>query len=221
MQEFIDKYFSEYVKLSRIHNPFIESGLSIPIPPTSLEMQEIISYLKENDLDPIVVGTIAVIKHLKLTNEEIRRGEVRPTARLEIFVSRKPSAPPEGWHVAPPSEDKIFWTSPSGGQASILVAGQKLSNGIQIPESIGKDPESELAGCPIGNVLSLFQMKLNSSLPKDLTDFLNIAVRIGIPDDLQEDLLNSRQKHNLKAARFWLKHRAARQNRVEDGEEHV
>lgn len=67
---------------------------------------------------------------------------------------------------------------------------------------IGKDPESVEMGCPIADLQSIFELKLNSSRVKDFTDLIALSRVVGIPTNLQAS--NETQKENLELLKMMI-----------------
>jgi len=202
IHEFVEKYLSKFLHECQIRNPFIAEGQKVSIPPKSEEVEELILYLQHNHVDPIIIGTIAVIKHLKITDEDIHARLFRPTHALELFITKDPPKPPEGWLIVNES-NVLSWLSPSGGCVHFLE-GKTLTEPT-CPYKIEKDLESELMGCPVANVRTIFLMNLNSDREKDIAELMSLAQRVGLPKDLNEQSLNSKQIKNLKFLKMWIK----------------
>lgn len=101
----------------------------------------------------------------------------------------------------------ISWISPSGGYVDFLVAGHRFPDNNINPMKIGVDVKSMEAGCPIADVASLFQLKLNSFREKDLTDLVALARKVGIPREIYRFKLNKTQQDNLTLVDLWIKSR--------------
>lgn len=199
--EFIEKYLSKYLSQCQKRNPFVEEERYTNIPPTSKELEQLISYLSEKDVDPVIIGSIAVIKHLKLTTEDIHARTFRPTQELDLLISKKLPDPPPGWHCNEEIREISSWISPTGGYVEFLMAQDMLPKN----DKIEKDPESIAMGCPVADLLTLFKLKLNSSREKDLADLMSLARRVGIPQEVDKHLWNDIQMKNLELLRLWAK----------------
>jgi hypothetical protein len=114
--------------------------------------------------------------------------------------------PPNGWRRDGKSIGVISWISPMGGYVDFLIAGQNFPDNNKNLKKIGKDPESEKMGCPVADVLSVFLLKLNTYRNKDLQDLINLALKIGIPKEIERQVLNPTQKDNLTIIKLWLAH---------------
>lgn len=79
----------------------------------------------------------------------------------------------------------ISWIAPSGGYVDFLEANHIYPSGSQNPSEINKDPEPEHNGLPVADLISIFQMKLNSPREKDLFDLIALAKKLGIPKKTQ------------------------------------
>lgn len=177
------------------------------IPPTTREIDNLISYLNEKDLNPIIVGSLAIVQHLNFSLQELEREDFRPTEDIDIFVSSLPHAPPSGWRRDYQSIGVISWISPSGGYVDFLEAGQKFPDSQKNLTKVKKDPNSENMGLPTADLSSLFQLKLNSSRVKDIQDLIFLSERVGIPDEIEKKNLNELQKENLAFIRLWLENK--------------
>lgn len=208
MSKDIWRYLSNYLEHCRNNRPQGEDIQTDHIPPTGREVQDLISYLKNKGLEPVIVGSVAVIKHLNLASNDFNSGDFRNTQDLDIFVSQQLPSPPPGWSRDMASIGLTSWISPSGGYVDFLVAGHIFPDRHRNPQKVVKDPESASMGCPLADVVSIFKMKLNSNRTKDLTDLVAIACRIGITKDLEKEPLNSTQKENLEAVKLWVEHGA-------------
>ena len=150
----------------------------------------------------MIVGSIAVIRHLQLTIEDINARIFRPTQKLELFISQKLPAPPSGWQLNQSPVGLTSWISPTGGIVDFLTARDIFPGDLY---SVGKDPESVTMGCPVADVQTLFLIKLNSDKERDLLDLLLLACKLGIPKDLDNLLWTLQQRKSLEFVRRWVK----------------
>jgi hypothetical protein len=194
---FIEKYLAKFLAVSQILNPMSEVKGKTLFPPSSAEIEILIPFLQLQDLDPVIIGSIAVVKHLKITDQDIQQREFRPAHALEIFVIKSPQEIPEGWKICNEILDGLVWISPSGGFVIFSIMGTRLSDGSDYFPSIVKDLESVAMNCPVADVSTLFKMKLNSNLVKDLYDLMCLTRRVGIPKNLEDVELNKMQAKNL------------------------
>lgn len=65
-------------------------------PPSAEEIETLISYLKTNGLDPIIVGALAVVSYLKPSSKNIAGDPFRQTEDIDIFVTKLLPSPPSG-----------------------------------------------------------------------------------------------------------------------------
>ena len=172
-------------------------------PPNEREIQSLIDYLKENGLDPILVGSMALVKHLKPSREEMLNENLM-TKDIDVFITSSPPNPPAGWRRDRQSLGVISWISPSGGYVDFLEANHYYPDGNRNPTQIGKDLESEKIGCPIADLVSVFLMKLNSHREKDLFDLVRLVKKVGIPKELKRQPLNRAQKDTLSLIELWI-----------------
>jgi len=200
-KDFIGHDVAAYLSNSR-------SKENMHIPPTSKEVEELISYLRSKDIDPIIVGSVALITHLKLNSQDLK--DHNPTKDLDLFISESPLArlppPPPGWSRDREAVGVVSWISPKGGYVDFLIAGHCFPGQSKIPKKITKDPEFEKMGCPVADICSLFILKLNSSREKDLLDLLSLSRKVGIPKELKKHTLNEIQRENLSLLQLWLEH---------------
>lgn len=193
----ITDLITEFLRRSRVKRERTEH-----IPPTGQEVEELISYLREKGVDPVVVGSLAVISHLDIASQSV----VGPTKDLDLFISEQLPDPPPRWRRDARSIGLISWISPSDGYVDFLVAEHRFPDNSRNLKTIAKDPRSEMMGWPFADLLSLFLLKLNSPRPKDFTDLLLLAKKVGIPKDLERQRLDDQQRENLELIRLWIKH---------------
>ncbi|MCE5315908.1 MAG: hypothetical protein LLG04_00915 [Parachlamydia sp.] len=199
IRDFIKKYLAGYLAECQMHNPFIEGDQYSPYPPTSQEIEELILYLQHVGVDPVIAGTIALVKHLNLTSEDIHARDFRPTHKLEVLISKTLPNPPKQWQLNKESEGS--WISPKGGVVEFLME----EDALKAPNKVGRDPESVKMGCPVTDVQTIFKMKLNSDWEKDLAELMTLTRKVGIPNDIDNKLWNSIQRKNLNILKFWAK----------------
>lgn len=191
----------EYLKHSRNQ----ADGTS-KVPPNGKEVEELISYLRENGLDPIIVGSVAIVSHLRLTSQELKNQNFRHTVDVDFFVSKMLPNVPLGWRRDMQSIGVHSWISPTGGYVDFLIAGHRYPDNNQNPKEIGKDPESLKIGWPVADIVSLFQLKLNSYREKDILDLVALARKVSIPEKHLKMLkLNETQLNNLELIKLWIK----------------
>lgn len=192
------KYFAKFIDQNRK----MGQAMDVPhFPPIGKEIEELISYLKANGVDPIIVGAFAVIKHLKMNEREFQSKDLRATQDLDVFVSSALPNPPPGWRRDRNSIGVISWISPSGGYVDFLMANHVFPDNRKNPDKIGKDSDSN--ELPVADLVSLFQLKLNSHREKDLLDLVQLARKIGIPKNIERHTLNSVQRENLELVKIW------------------
>lgn len=173
------------------------------VPPSVKELENLIQYLQSKGVNPIIVGSLAIAHHLKVTKEKVDKS-FRATEDLDLFVSTNLPSPPFGWKRDQKSIGLISWISPSGGYVDFLVAGHRFPDNHINPQKLGVDKDSMEAGCPVADIAALFQLKLNSYRTKDLTDLVALAREVGIPKELRLLRLNQTQKDNLQLVDLWI-----------------
>jgi hypothetical protein len=218
----------------RIHlSQYLDKSRSKPIeppqmPPNALEVANLIAYLRQKGLDPIIVGSVAMLLHLskkRLQNnasavESVHDIEIflevphepdyfenkyRLTKDVDFYISKNIPPPPSGWRKDRESIGVESWISPNDGFVDFLIKGQRFPHSLPTPQKIEKDPEFEKLGLPVASLQSLFALKLNSERVKDTEDLLNLAKQIGIPK-FPENSLNPVQKENLNLIEIWMLH---------------
>lgn len=194
-KEFIEKYLTPYLSLCHSFNPLIERIETTPVPPNSEELYKLIEYLMENDIDFAIVGSIAVARYLELTNKDVHQGFFRPTNALEILVVNALPAPLKGWKVV---EKPKLWFNPKTNSYVQFFNATEIFPQEAPFNVIGKDPLSVRMGCPIADPLTLFKMKLDSGLTKDILELTYLIEKIGFPSELENQLWNKMQITRLK-----------------------
>lgn len=170
-------------------------------PPAVEEIQTLISYLRTNKLDPIIVGALAVVSYLQPVGEYFRQ-----TEDVDIFITQSPPSPPPGWTRDRKSVGVPSWISPTGSHVDFLIAGHQFPDGSEVPKNIEKN-RNATNNWPIADLTSLFLLKLNSFRDKDLFDLVELANKVGIPDPLKNRTLNETQRNNLETIRLYLQHK--------------
>lgn len=203
VHDFLEKYFAKFLSESRIRNPIVEEKLDISIPPLCEEVESLILFLQNFDLDPIIIGTLASIKHLKITEADIQMRLFRPAPSLELFVKKPPSLMPPGWKETDRAEG-ICWISPSRGYVDFKMP-EDLLPVFKNSEPIEKDQESVEQGCPVASLRSIFRLKLNSEFTNDLSEILSLMRRVGLPSNLEKDLRTEIQWKNFEMIKHWAK----------------
>jgi hypothetical protein len=163
----------------------------------------IIIYLQQLGLEPVIIGTLASIKHLKISEDDIRNRLFRPAPFIELFVNKKPMHALNGWKIEERAEG-LFWISPSGGYA-VFRMPEDLSHLFTFFESLEKDSESLEMECPLASLSSVFKINLNSEYSNDLSEILTLVRRIGIPEGIEENLRTATQKKNFQMLKHWEK----------------
>lgn len=205
--DFIEKYLAAYLSECRAQNPFVKLEQKIPIPPTGKEIEALVSYLINSKVDPVIIGSIAVIKHLHITAEDIKARSFRLTQKVELFVSQFPPNLLSGWQINKNSKVLTSWISPTGGTVDFLKIEDLFSESVESQYVVEKDPESVNMGCPVADMQTLFLIKLNSDQERDLLDLLTLARRKNIPENLDKHLWTSTQRKNLDFIKLWIKGR--------------
>lgn len=215
MGENFKETICKYLSKSRFN------GKNTKFPPTGEEIEKLISFLTEKGLNPVIVGSLAVVKHLKLTCIEIESNLFPPTEQVEfsfsspsdsfrttqdvdVHVNKSLPSPLEGWRRDMESIGVTSWISPSGGFVDFLISGDRLPGGSITVKTVNKDPESINTGWPIADIASIFLLKLNSPRNKDLFDLVALACKVGIPK--LTDRLNQQQTENLETIKMWLQY---------------
>ena len=192
----------KYLAQCRVRNA--AEDVDTHVPPTSEEVEELIVYLREHGINPAIVGSTALLKHL---GDDIDIGkDFRPTADLDIFVNKPPPKQlPEGWHRDPEAVGLISWISPSGGYVDFLQGGHEYPGGRKNPSSVSID--TSISEFPVADVASVFKLKLNSERQKDLLDLVALARRTGVPPSSALGKLNAQQRENLQMISQWVQYK--------------
>lgn len=202
-QSFIKQYLTPYLLQCRTYNPLLESEEITPVPPTSRELEMLVSYLLKNGVDFAIVGSVAVARYLELTKEDIHLRNFRPTHSLEVLITNTLPSPPKGWRL---DEESMRWFSLKNSHVRFVMSADIFP---QEERNIGKDPESVAMGCPVADLLTLFKMKLNSDRVKDMSELVTLIRKVGFPDNLESQLWSANQVKRLELIKNGLKFRRA------------
>ena len=205
MHNFIEKYFAAFLIESRIRNPFVEYEQLIKIPPTADELEELIIFLQNKYLDPVIMGTLAVMKHLVVTPADIKNRTYRPIQTIDLLVSKLPEQLLDGWQLDKDSSLKLCWISPSQGYVKFFNFKDEFPLELEKISTAVKDQESVLMNCPVADVETLFRMKLNSGKERDMLDLMMLTRKVNIPKDIELKLWNDVQRKKLEFLRHWAK----------------
>jgi len=197
---------ARYLAQCRVRNSLVEAA-DTQVPPTAGETANLLAYLKAHGLDAAIVGSVAVLHHLRGTPEA---GAFRPTVDLDVFVratfQRLRQLPVlDGWRADPESLGVVSWISPTGGRVDFVTSGQEFSNSVgAMPRAVGVAANSP-TGMPVAQVRDLFRLKLGSYRAKDLTDLLTLSRAQGrAPTPAELGTLNPTQRENLGIINQWL-----------------
>lgn len=193
--EFIRNHFSQYLSECRSQSPLLDSDNYHTFPPSEQEISSLIEFLLSKNLDPIIVGSIAVIRYLDLPKQNDQK--YRLTSSLEILISSPLSSPLDSWKVKDSPSPIISWISPSGGKVDFFQVNDVFPISLT-PYSVEKDKESVIAQCPIASPKSLLLLKLSSNEPRDMLDATLLIDEIGFPRDLEAYFWTSLQKENFQ-----------------------
>lgn len=205
-QSFIKKYLNSYLLQCQRYS-LNESEDITPVPPTSKELEMILSYLKANHADFAIIGSIAIVKHLELTADDYYQRVFRPTKYLEILISTPIPTPPKGWKL---DEEMEAWFTSKNHYVKFLSTNGFFPNQEM---KIGKDPESFETGCPIADLLTLSQVNLNSGWVKDLLEIVTLWRKVGIPENLEQKLWNAKQLKQLELIKLGPMKRSQNENK--------
>jgi hypothetical protein len=202
LTDFIEKYFGKFLEKSRVRNPYTILDQKAHIPPTSNEVKTLILYLQAHGMDPIIVGYLAAIKHLKITDIDIQSRLYRPAFALEIYLSSYPPPPPKNWKINNDFHEMIAWISPENGCVLFFIKEEKLPSDILVFD-IQKDLESIEMGYPVADVTTLFKMKLKSNNTFDLYQLMCLVRKFDLPKELNNMSLNKQEENNLDFLKRW------------------
>lgn len=199
--DFITKYLTLYLAQCQLFNPLVESKEVTCVPPTAEEVEELVTYLSKNKVDFTIIGSVAVARYLELTSQDIHNQIFRPTHTLDMLVTAKLPQPPEKWRLM--KENKIVvWISPGGGWVEFFKVKDIFPKNFS---KIGKDTESEIATCPVADILTLFKMKLNTNYENDALELITLIRKFGYPKNIEQHLWSETQFKNLKLIKMWTK----------------
>ena len=187
-EAFIQKYFARY--LAYCH----KQGSSIP---KSNELKKIISYLSNKHLDPVIIGSLAIFKYIKLSDEDFNKRKLRLLHTINLVISKDPCTPPPRWKSLIGKTGRTFWISSAGNIFELI----KIRDLFQQPPKqfhISCDPESIQMGCPVADIFTLFLINLDSGRDRDFFDLLSLAKNVGISKDIDKHLWTPRQIEKLK-----------------------
>ena len=179
-------------RCSQVHT--FELGATVP--PTVDEVRFLMNHLESANIRNGLCGSTAVYTYL---TEAL--ADFRPTLDIDVFTSREPGRPPEGWRINREAVGVTSWIAPSGGVVDFLVAGSMLPNGTTVPRNIKvvAYPDSEFRVVALDD---LVRLKLNSTRDKDLQDVIRLAR--SCRSCLSVAKLNEQQRENLQLVQLWL-----------------
>lgn len=180
-------------------------GQSSHKPPSEKELLDLIAYLQDKGLDPIIVGSVAIVKHLKLSSSTDHKNQFRITQDIDLYVNTSLPDLPRGWRRDIQSLGIISWISPSGGYVDFLEYGHKFPGSGQISVHVQKDTDSESVGLPLADLSSIFRLKLQSDRERDFADLLLLARKLGIPKDVERETKDGEALEKLAFIKKWLR----------------
>jgi hypothetical protein len=187
-----------YLRQCKVQNLLVEDE-GVHFPPSPEESKELINFLRQQGLNPAIVGSVGVLRHLK-TGQGFR-----PTVDLDIWVSRAPKTILPGWRQDPEAVGVISWISPSGGYVDFLLPNQQVGGEAKTPRTLNIDKASQDTDYPVADILSLLYLKLNSNRPKDMSDTMELVKALGkVPKSEELGKLNRTQTSNLDLADKWF-----------------
>lgn len=207
-QKFIDKYFALYLSQCRTNHPFFEDEDHPNFPPTKEELEELMTYLIKNGREPVIIGSIATIKHLHITHADIQSRTYRLANKLELFLPHNLDKPLASWQVKKDSRGHIYWISPKNSVVELFNESNIFIGNNENKFHLEKDLESVDHGCPVADIATLFVIKLNNFGIRDLNDLLLLALKNGIPQNIDALLSNDKQKKNLTFIKKWVQNRS-------------
>jgi hypothetical protein len=187
-----------YLDQCRVVNRLVENE-DVHVPPTKEEVHSLLAHLGLHGLKPAIAGSVGILQHLG----DIDVNGFRPTVDVDVWVSKDPGEPMEGWHQDPEAPGVPSWISPSGGYVDFLIGGHEFPSGEKAPSHVDVDTSFEL---PVVSLKHLLAMKLNSMREKDLADCIALVRKIGrVPSKLELGKMNNTQKENLDLVAHWFK----------------
>ncbi len=175
----------------------------VTIPPCFDEVEALLMHFSKHGVKFVIGDTLAVIKHLHPYYRDMRAGIFRPISKILLVISPKLPPIPESWEEVLDELGNLLWISPSRG----YVQFQEVNN----IDSISLDEESATVHCPVMDFKTVFVEKLKVKKHRDLLDLLSLADSMGIPENLETELLNEDQRKNLNRLKQWLKRRLAKE----------
>lgn len=197
--------FRDY--LDGCHTRAVFEAVHSTTPPSAVQTDELFSYLRKFKLNPIVVGSAALVHHMGDDIGGKSASEVRPTYDLDIYVSGNLPDPPPGWKRCTRSPGVSRWISPSGGVVDFLQGGHTFPGGAKAHKVSTVDvvlPGG--ADYKVADCAGVWKYKLNTVRIKDLTDLALLGKTRGVPSERELGRLSSEQRENLEHVRVLVAH---------------
>lgn len=191
-----------YLRQCRVLNRLVEDDNDTHFPPTKDEVGQLIRHLRDQGLDPKIIGSVGILHHLG--NVDVRR-DFRPTVDLDIFVAKDPGAPMAGWKRDPEAPGITSWISPSGGYVDFMSPSHQFPGGEKAPKTVAVHEPSAGSDYPVAHAHELLKLKLNSMRPKDIADALALVRKLGyVPDMKDLGRLTPQQRDNYQLLKQWF-----------------
>lgn len=189
-----------YLRQCRVRG--LSEDADVHVPPTKDEVSSLIRYLRGQNLDPKIIGSVGILHHMG--NVDVRR-DFRPTVDLDVFVSGDPGKPPPGWTRDPEAPGVISWISPTGGYVDFMTPGHEFPSGERGPKTVTTHEPSKDTDYPVAHAHELLKLKLNSMRSKDIADALALVRKLGyVPELSALGKLNPQQKDNYGLLKQWF-----------------
>jgi len=180
----------------------------VHVPPSAGEAIQLIRFLKDAGVKPLVIGSVGVLSYLNVDPTK----NFRPTVDLDLWVEKVPRQLPRGWTIDHEAIGVDSWVSPSGGTVDFIVPGQKFPSGGRSPKSINANPDFVDTDFPVADWVDLVKLKLNSVREKDLADVIALVRAMGrVPSPTELGSLNGDQRDNLDLVKKWFQLRPSGQ----------
>ena len=170
-----------------------------PIPPTFGEAKEILKYLRDQELQPVIIGAAATY----VLDRRATPKTFRPGARLDIFLhSEEPGLPPEPWKLG---SSPTHWLSETEGHLNLVLARSASPDGGRYPSQVSVAPESD-PRYPVAAIHDLIKLLLASMAMDNMPHVVALFESLGrFPSDDELGPMTDGQRWCLDWLRRWWK----------------
>ena len=193
--------------LDGCHTRAVFEAAHLTTPPSGVQTDELFAYLRKFKLNPVVVGSAALVHHMGDDIGGQKASDVRPTLDLDVYVSGPLPEPPPGWKRCTRSPGVSRWISPSGGVVDFLQGGHAFPDGAKA-QKFGTVDVVLPGGVDykVADQTGVWKYKLNTVRTKDLTDLALLGKARGVPSDKELGRLSADQRENLEHVRLLVSH---------------